>query len=49
MTHKNNLPLYAEEQTQLVNEEQLVIQEILNQFRKPVPDGFIELGQPKKY
>ena len=41
---KNNLPLF-EEQTQLINEEQLSLQEILNQFKQPIPNSFIELEQ----
>jgi len=47
----NNFPLYAEEQTQLIREEQKIeqIQEILSQFSQPIPNGFVELGQPKKY
>jgi len=44
---KNNLPPIEEQQ--FIPEEQLSLQEILNQFEQPIPNGFIELGQPRKY
>ena len=46
MTNKNDLPLYAEER--VLNEETISIQQILNKFDQLVPEGFTELGQPKK-
>ena len=49
MTRINNTPPYAEEQKQLIEEEQLSLQEILSQFNYPVPSGFVKLGQPRKY
>jgi hypothetical protein len=41
--YKNNLPPYVEEQ--IINEEVINIQQILNQFKQPVPAEFIELKQ----
>ena len=43
----DNLPLYAEQI--IINEEAISIQQILNKFDQLVPEGFTELGQPKKY
>ena len=43
----DNLPLYAEQIT--VNEEVERIERTLNKFDQLVPEGFTELGQPKKY
>jgi hypothetical protein len=41
MTHKNNIPIYAEEQ--IINEETASIQKILNQFKQPIPTNYIKL------
>ena len=40
--YKNNLPLYAEEI--IINEEAISIQQILSQFKQPVPSNFVELN-----
>jgi len=42
-TYKNNLPPYAEER--ILNEEIISIQQILRQFKQPVPNDFVELNQ----
>jgi len=41
--YKNNLPPYAEEL--ILNEETISIQQILSQFKQPVPSNFVELEQ----
>jgi len=41
--YKNDLPLYAEQIT--VNQEVEQIQQVLSQFKQPVPSNFIELAQ----
>ena len=42
-TYKDNLPPYAEEL--ILNEEAISLQQILSQFKQPIPDKFIELKQ----
>jgi len=43
MTRIDSIPPYAEEQTQLIREEQLSLQEILSQFKQPIPSNFIQI------